>query len=112
MEMPLPDNTLPMMTGQGPFGPLEMGGMFTVLKVRDGLAADDYRDPGPYQHPPGTVAYEFNGTLAEPARAAPSTSPAPAASKSATSAPTSHPAPGTAPAPAAAAGQGGHGGHH
>jgi hypothetical protein len=21
MEMPLPDNTLPMMTGQGPFGP-------------------------------------------------------------------------------------------
>ena len=29
MEMPLPDNTLPMMTGQGPFGPLEMGGMFT-----------------------------------------------------------------------------------
>ena len=29
MEMPLPDNTLPMMTGNGPFGPLEMGGMFT-----------------------------------------------------------------------------------
>jgi hypothetical protein len=29
MEMPLPDNTLPMMTGDGPFGPLEMGGMFT-----------------------------------------------------------------------------------
>ncbi len=22
MEMPLPENTLPMMTGQGPFGPL------------------------------------------------------------------------------------------
>ena len=34
MEMALPDNTLPMMTGQGPFGPLEMGGMFTVVKVR------------------------------------------------------------------------------
>ena len=29
MEMPLPDNTLPMMTGTGPFGPIEMGGMFT-----------------------------------------------------------------------------------
>ena len=29
MEMPLPDNTLPMMTGQGPFGAMEMGGMFT-----------------------------------------------------------------------------------
>ena len=32
MEMPLPDNTLPMMSGQGPFGALEMGGMFTVVK--------------------------------------------------------------------------------
>ncbi len=29
----LPDNTLPMMTGQGPFGPIEMGGMFTVVKI-------------------------------------------------------------------------------
>ena len=36
MEMPLPDNTLPMMTGTGPFGHIEMGGMFTVVKVRDG----------------------------------------------------------------------------
>ena len=51
MEMPMPDNTLPMMTGFGPFGPIEMGGMFTVMKVREGLAADDYSDPGPYQHP-------------------------------------------------------------
>ena len=39
MEMPLPDNTLPMMTGFGQFGPIEMGGMFTVVKVREGLAA-------------------------------------------------------------------------
>ncbi len=51
-----PENTLPMMTGKGPFGSIEMGGMFTVLKVRDGLAADDYKDPGWYRHPPGTVA--------------------------------------------------------
>jgi hypothetical protein len=29
--------------------------MFTVVKVREGLAADDYRDPGWYSHPPGTV---------------------------------------------------------
>ncbi|MHB8494734.1 MAG: multicopper oxidase family protein, partial [Casimicrobiaceae bacterium] len=36
MEMPLPDNTLPMMTGQGPHGAIEMGGMFTTVKVRDG----------------------------------------------------------------------------
>ncbi|MGE3376482.1 MAG: multicopper oxidase family protein [Vicinamibacteria bacterium] len=61
MEMPLPDNTLPMMTGAGPFGPLEMGGMFSVVKVREGLARNDYRDPGWYQHPPGTVSYPWTG---------------------------------------------------
>jgi manganese oxidase len=61
MEMPLPDNTLPMMSGSGPFGAMEMGGMFTVVKVRDGLARNDYKDPGWYQHPRGTVAYEWKG---------------------------------------------------
>jgi FtsP/CotA-like multicopper oxidase with cupredoxin domain len=61
MEMPLPDNTLPMMSGSGPFGAMEMGGMFTVVKVREGLARNDYKDPGWYKHPPGTVAYEWNG---------------------------------------------------
>ena len=61
MEMPMPDNTLPMMTGFGQFGPIEMGGMFTLIKVRDGLAADDYRDPGLYNFPPGSVAREFDG---------------------------------------------------
>jgi hypothetical protein len=35
-----------------------MGGMFSVMKVREGLARDDYKDPGPYKHPSGTVAYE------------------------------------------------------
>ena len=57
-HMPLPENTLPMMTGQGPFGPLEMGGMFTVVKIREDLAAGDYRDPGWYRHPAGTVAWK------------------------------------------------------
>jgi FtsP/CotA-like multicopper oxidase with cupredoxin domain len=61
MEMPLPDNTLPMMSGRGPFGPLEMGGMFTVVKIREGLARGDYKDPGWYRHPKGSVAYEWNG---------------------------------------------------
>jgi FtsP/CotA-like multicopper oxidase with cupredoxin domain len=70
MEMPLPDNTLPMMTGQGPFGPIEMGGMFTVVKVREGLARDDYKEPGWYKHPAGTVAYEWTGTPQPVARAA------------------------------------------
>ncbi len=34
MEMPLPDNTLPMMTGQGPYGGVEMGGICTTVRVR------------------------------------------------------------------------------
>jgi len=70
MEMPLPDNTLPMMTGAGPFGALEMGGMFTVVKVRDGQKAGDYLDPGWYAHPNGTQAYEWIGDLPQPTTAA------------------------------------------
>jgi FtsP/CotA-like multicopper oxidase with cupredoxin domain len=71
MEMPLPDNTLPMMSGSGPFGALEMGGMFTVVKVREGLAKSDYKDPGWYQHPQGTVAWEWTGAAPVAERAAP-----------------------------------------
>jgi len=59
MHMPLPENTLPMMMGQGPFGPLEMGGMFTVIKVRENLASNDYSDPGWYEQPQGTVAWKL-----------------------------------------------------
>jgi hypothetical protein len=52
MEMPLPNNTLPMMTGFGQFG-------------------NDYKDPGWYKHPAGTVAFEFNGPMpSEPKRPA------------------------------------------
>jgi hypothetical protein len=54
MDMGRPKNTLPMMTGTGPFGPIEMGGMFTVLKVREGIRS--YEDPGWYKHPEGTRA--------------------------------------------------------
>ncbi len=61
MEMPLPDNTLPMMTGWGQYGPIEMGGMFTVFKVRDDVNPGDYSDPGWYKHPEGTVAWEWTG---------------------------------------------------
>ncbi len=68
MEMPMPDNTLPMMTGFAQFGPLEMGGMFTVVKVREGLAAGDYKDPGWYKHPEGTVAYEYAGPVSDAPR--------------------------------------------
>src|SRR5688572_14590908 len=69
MEMPLPDNTLPMMSGQGPFGAIEMGGMFTVVKVREGLARNDYKDAGWYKHPEGSVAFEWTGSTPVAARA-------------------------------------------
>ena len=61
MGMRLPENTLPMMAGQGRFGSLGMDGIITTLKVRPGLAKGDLRDPGPYRDPPGTVAYEWAG---------------------------------------------------
>jgi len=69
MQMPIPDNTLPMMTGQGPFGPIGMGGMFSVVKVRDDVARGDYQDPGPYKHPAGTLASEYTAEAPEPVRA-------------------------------------------
>ena len=50
-------NTLPMMAGDGPFGPIEMGGMFTVMKIREGITS--YEDPGWYEHPEGTVSYKL-----------------------------------------------------
>jgi manganese oxidase len=53
-----PPNTLPMMNGVGPFGNIEMGGMFTILKVRDDL--ESYEDPGWYAYPPGTVAWRVD----------------------------------------------------
>jgi FtsP/CotA-like multicopper oxidase with cupredoxin domain len=61
-----PANTLPMMGGEGPFGNMEMGGMFTVVKVRDSLPAG-YADPGWYQHPPGTQARRVELPPAAPA---------------------------------------------
>ncbi|ANL89094.1 multicopper oxidase family protein [Rhizobium phaseoli] len=69
MEMPIPENTVPMMTGWGPHGPIEMGGMFSVVKVREGISADDYADPGWYENPPGTQAWEWTGELPDAAKA-------------------------------------------
>jgi Cu/Ag efflux protein CusF len=69
MEMPLPENTLPMMTGSGPHGAIEMGGMFSTVKVRRNLARDDYRDPGWYRAPAGSVAYEWKGDAPAASRA-------------------------------------------
>jgi hypothetical protein len=53
-SMGAPPNSIPMRGGTGPFGYIDMGGMFTIIKVREGITS--YADPGWYQHPPGTVA--------------------------------------------------------
>jgi len=54
--MPYPRNTISMKGASGPFGDyISMGGLFTIIKVRDQLKSYD-EDPGWYKHPPGTVA--------------------------------------------------------
>jgi hypothetical protein len=69
MEMELPENTFPMMTGTGPYGPIEMGGMFTTLKVRAEQKPGDFSDPGDYKQPPGTQSYEYTGPVVTTPRA-------------------------------------------
>ena len=54
MPMGGPSNVPLMGDIEGPFGEIDGGGMFTVVKVRKGI--DTYADPGWYKHPPGTVA--------------------------------------------------------
>lgn len=69
---PGPENTLPMMTGKGPYGNIEMGGMFTTVKVRDDQAPGDYADPGWYDAPEGTLATRVSsdGNFGNPPRRA------------------------------------------
>lgn len=54
MKMGMPDNSIPMRGGHGPFANIDMGGMFTILKVRE--RPEDEDGSGWYQHPAGTVA--------------------------------------------------------
>ena len=54
MDMGTIANTAGMALPRGPYGDITMGGMFTVLKVRDQLKS--YADPGWYQPPAGTLA--------------------------------------------------------
>lgn len=59
MDMGKPRNSLLMGAHEGraagPFGSIFMGGMFTILKIREDLRSYD-EDPGWYEHPEGTVA--------------------------------------------------------
>jgi hypothetical protein len=54
MNMPVPENSLPMRGAPGPFSYIDMGGMFTILKVREDPRSADVN--GWYEHPSGTVA--------------------------------------------------------
>ncbi len=56
MGMPVPKNSIPMVGARGPFDYITMGGMFTIVKVREGDVGEDNADPGWYENPPGTVA--------------------------------------------------------
>jgi manganese oxidase len=54
MGMPVPRNSIPMVGAQGKHDYIDMGGMFTIVKVRENLT--NYDDPGWYENPPGTLA--------------------------------------------------------
>jgi hypothetical protein len=58
-----------------------MGGMFTVFKVRKDQKPGDYKDPGPYQFPAGTVAHEWTGAAPPAARPKASADNAPAVAR-------------------------------
>lgn len=54
-HMDVPKNSVPMISMQGPRDYMSMGGMVTLLKVRDEI--EDYdKDPGWYENPDGTEA--------------------------------------------------------
>src|SRR4249920_2171306 len=55
MGMKVPANSIPMVGGQGPHGYITMGGLFSILKVRENLQNLEV-DPGWYENPPGTQA--------------------------------------------------------
>ena len=56
MGMSGPAGAISMLGGPGPHGYIDMGGMFTILKIRERLAKGG--DPEWYANPPGTVAVE------------------------------------------------------
>jgi manganese oxidase len=56
MNMGAPKNSIPMIGGDGPMGYIDMGGMFTIVKIREGITS--YENPGWYHHPEGSVARE------------------------------------------------------
>jgi hypothetical protein len=96
-HMRVPHNSIPMIGGMGPFDYITMGGLFTILKVREGLMS--YDDPGWYEHPRGTVASPAVADHMRRDGIEPDGGDAPRASKSATASHRLPPPPrGTTPA--------------
>ena len=60
-----PENTLPMTVGRGPFGPIGMGGMFTVVKIREHLSGN--ADPGWYNSDDVPRAHRVSASTTTPA---------------------------------------------
>ncbi|CAN5917888.1 copper oxidase [soil metagenome] len=56
MAMGRPRNSISMVGGKGPFDQIDMGGMFTIVKVRTNLTAETAN--AWFDHPKGTVADE------------------------------------------------------
>ncbi len=56
MGMTMPPNSVPMQGSRGPYDYITMGGMFTILKVREQLPHGYDVDPGWYQDKPGEQA--------------------------------------------------------
>jgi len=52
MTMPIPANSVAMRSSPGPYGPIDMGGMFTLIKVRERAAEADAASW--YTQPAGT----------------------------------------------------------
>jgi hypothetical protein len=89
-HMKLPANSIPMRGGDGPHGYIDMGGMFTILKIRE-RETIGYEDPGWYENPPGTVSgraseadLKRDGVEIPPARSPAAASPGAAAAAPAT----------------------------
>ena len=56
MDMPVPKNSIPMLGANAKHGYVDMGGMLTIIKVRDPLTETSAREW--YVNPPGTLALE------------------------------------------------------
>jgi len=54
MGMPVPRNSIPMVGLEGKHDYIDIGGLFTIVKIRENLTS--YDDPGWYENPPGTLA--------------------------------------------------------